>query len=66
MLSKRPDLREAMVAANYRVGIMAQTEMTTDIPEHRNLKKPLPAAFNLTEAEKRAVQEAARDLAETK
>jgi hypothetical protein len=53
MLSKRPDLREAMVAAQYRVGVMAQTEMTTDVPEHRNIKKPPPSAFNLTEAEKR-------------
>src|SRR5258708_8371648 len=53
MLSKRPDIREAMVAAQYRVGVMAQTEMTTDIPEHRDLKKPLPSAFNLTEGEKR-------------
>src|SRR5262245_61049979 len=53
MLAKRPDLREAMVAAHYRVGIMAQSEMTTDIPEHRNLKKPAPTAFNLTETEKR-------------
>src|SRR3989442_604892 len=53
MLSKRPDIRQAMVAAKYRVGVMAQTEMTTDIPEHRNLKKLPPAAFNLTEGEKR-------------
>jgi hypothetical protein len=53
MLSKRPDIREAMVAGKYRVGVMAQTEMTTDIPEHRNLKKPQPNAFNLTEAQKR-------------
>lgn len=53
MLSKRRDILEAMVAAKYRVGVMAQTEMTTDIPEHRNLKRPAATAFNLTEAEKR-------------
>jgi hypothetical protein len=53
MLSKRPDIREAMAADKYRVGVMALTEMTTGIPEHHNLKKPVANAFNLTEAEKR-------------
>jgi hypothetical protein len=40
MLANRPDIRGAMVAEHWRVGVMAQTELTTDIPEHRNLKKP--------------------------
>ncbi|HET8546708.1 MAG TPA: hypothetical protein VFL57_01825 [Bryobacteraceae bacterium] len=40
MLSRRPDLRDALIARRWRIGVMAQTEMTTDIPEHRNLKKP--------------------------
>jgi hypothetical protein len=40
MLAKRPDLRAEMVKAKMRVGVMAQSESTTDIPEHRNLKKP--------------------------
>ncbi len=40
MLSKRPDLRQALIAQRWRVGVMAQTEMTTDIPEHRNRRKP--------------------------
>lgn len=40
MLSRRYDLRDALVTQNWRVGIMAQSEKTTDIPEHRNLKKP--------------------------
>lgn len=40
MLSNRPDIRGAMVAERWRVGVMAQTELTTDIPEHRDLKKP--------------------------
>lgn len=40
MLANRPDIRAAMVAEHWRVGVMAQTESTTDIPEHRNLKKP--------------------------
>jgi hypothetical protein len=40
MLAKRPDIREALVAEHWRIGVMAQSEMTTDIPEHSNLKKP--------------------------
>jgi hypothetical protein len=40
MLANRPDIREAMVAERWRVGVMAQSESTTDIPEHRHLKKP--------------------------
>lgn len=40
MLAKRPDIREVMIDRHWRIGIMARTEMTTDIPEHRNLKKP--------------------------
>jgi hypothetical protein len=53
MLAKRPDLREALVAKNWRIGVMAETEMTTDIPEHRDRKKPQPGDPRLTEAEKR-------------
>lgn len=37
MLSKRPDVRAAMISRRARVGIMARTEVTTDIPEHRFL-----------------------------
>jgi hypothetical protein len=40
MLSKRPDLREELVRKKWRIGVMAQSEQTTDIPEHRNLRKP--------------------------
>ncbi len=40
MLASRPDLRDAMVARRWRVSVMAKTESTTDVPEHRNLKKP--------------------------
>jgi len=40
MLSARPDLRKALIARRWRIGVMAQTELTTDIPEHRNLRKP--------------------------
>ena len=40
MLAKRPDLRAEMVRKKMRVGVMAQSESTTDIPEHRNNKRP--------------------------
>lgn len=52
MLAQRPDLREAMIGRKWRVGVMAQSEMTTDVPEHRNLKRPAPTAGNLTAGEK--------------
>src|SRR6266567_2293317 len=47
------DIRDYMVGAAQRVGIMGFTAMTTDIPEHRNLKKTAPNAFNLTAGEKK-------------
>ncbi len=40
MLARRSDVREAMIAQDWRVAIMAQSESTTDIPEQRDLKKP--------------------------
>jgi len=53
MLAKRSDLREYMAANHYRIGVMAQSEMTTDIPEHRNLKKPQLNDIRVTEGERR-------------
>jgi hypothetical protein len=53
MLAKRPEFREALIAKNWRVGVMAVSEMTTDIPEHRDRKKPPPGDPRLTEGEKR-------------
>lgn len=50
MLANRPDIRAAMIAEHWRVGVMAETESTTDIPEHRNLKKPGPE--EVTEVER--------------
>ena len=40
MLLKRPDLRADIIQRGGRVGVMAVTEMTTDIPEQRDWKKP--------------------------
>ena len=53
MLAKRADIREYMVSNGYRMGVMAQTEMTTDIPEHRNMKKPQLTDPRVTEGERK-------------
>lgn len=38
MLDRRPDIRRAMVGNRVRITVMAPTEMTTDVPEQRNMK----------------------------
>jgi hypothetical protein len=40
MLANRLDVRHALIGKKWRIGVMAMTEMTTDIPEHRDRKKP--------------------------
>jgi hypothetical protein len=52
MLAGRPDLRREMIAKGYRVGVMAETEMTTDIPEQRDGRKPGRDDPRLTRAER--------------
>jgi hypothetical protein len=52
MLAKRPDLRAEMVKKKMKVGVMAQSETTTDIPEHRNNKRPSLNDPRLTPGEK--------------
>ena len=42
LLAGRNDLRQALVASRVRFGVLAAEEMTTDLPEYRNLK---PALF---------------------
>jgi hypothetical protein len=37
MLEHRPDVREALIRSKARCAVMAYTERTTDIPEHRDL-----------------------------
>jgi hypothetical protein len=37
MLRNRPDVRAELVKARVRVAVMAKAEVTTDIPEHRDL-----------------------------
>jgi hypothetical protein len=56
MTSKRQEFREAMIGKHWRVGVMAVTESTTDIPEHRDRKKPAPGDPRLTEGRSAATR----------
>lgn len=38
MLSRRPDIRQAMIKSGSRLIVMAHDEYTTDVPEHAGLK----------------------------
>lgn len=40
MLAARPDLRKALVAKKWRTGVIAEVEMTMDIPEYSRMKRP--------------------------
>jgi hypothetical protein len=40
MLAARPDLRKSMIARRWRTGVIAEVEMTMDIPEYTRLKRP--------------------------
>ncbi|HTN89528.1 MAG TPA: hypothetical protein VL242_37885 [Sorangium sp.] len=42
MLGHRDDVRQAMIANHTRVAVMAETEVTTDIPEHSDLYEAFP------------------------
>jgi len=49
MLSERPDLRKELIRKKWKVAIMAQTEVTYDIPEHRKFRAlPKPDDERLT------------------
>ncbi len=51
MLSERADLRKHMAREGYRVGVMAVTDSTMDIPEQRDWKKPSFDDGRLTKGE---------------
>lgn len=51
MLAARPDLRDEMVRQGVRVGVIAQEEGITDLPEHRGWKKPRRDDRRLTACE---------------
>ena len=40
MLSARPDIRKALIARGWRTGVIAEVEMTMDIPEYSKMKRP--------------------------
>ena len=40
MLARRPDIRAALVARKWRTGVIAEVEMTMDIPEYSRMKRP--------------------------
>jgi len=53
MLQYRPDVRDELVRQGARVGVMAITENTTDLPEQRDWKKPAIDDPRLTKCEVR-------------
>jgi hypothetical protein len=40
MLAMRSDLRKALIARKWRTGVIAEVEMTMDIPEYSKMKRP--------------------------
>lgn len=52
MTSMRPDVRAAMIERGQRVGIMAQSEMQTDLPEYSDWDKPAYDDRRLTPRER--------------
>jgi hypothetical protein len=51
MLARRPDLRAELVRQGVRVGVIAEDEAITDLPEHRHWKKPRRDDRRLTSCE---------------
>ncbi|HEY0113125.1 MAG TPA: glycoside hydrolase [Allosphingosinicella sp.] len=51
MLARRPDLRAELVRQGARVGVMAEEETTTDLPEQSHWKKPVRSDQRLTMCE---------------
>jgi len=53
MLLTRPDLRASMVERGWRTGVIAETEMTMDIPEYMDFKAPgAPRDEPMTQADR--------------
>jgi len=40
MLAMRPDIRKALIGRRWRTGVIAEVEMTMDIPEYSKMKRP--------------------------
>jgi hypothetical protein len=53
MLAARPDIRKALIARAWRTGVIAEVEMTMDIPEYSKMKRPgAPADEPVTQADR--------------
>jgi hypothetical protein len=53
MLAARPDLRKALIARKWRTGVIAEVEMTMDIPEYARMKRPgAPAGEPVVQADR--------------
>ena len=53
MLAARPDIRKALIARGWRTGVIAEVEMTMDIPEYSKMKRPgAPREEPVTQADR--------------
>jgi hypothetical protein len=53
MLSNRPDIRRKMIERRWRTGVIAETEMTSEIPEYARMKRPgAPAGEPVNQADR--------------
>jgi hypothetical protein len=53
MLSARSDIRKALIARRWRTGVIAEVEMTMDIPEYARMKRPgAPPGEPVTQADR--------------
>jgi hypothetical protein len=53
MLAARPDIRKALIARKWRTGVIAEVEMTMDIPEYARMKRPgAPAGEPVNQADR--------------
>jgi len=53
MLAARSDIRKALIARKWRTGVIAEVEMTMDIPEYSRMKRPgAPAGEPVVQADR--------------
>jgi hypothetical protein len=53
MLAMRPDVRKALIERRWRTGVIAEVEMTMDIPEYSRMKRPgAPAGEPVVQADR--------------
>lgn len=64
MLSSQPDIHQYMAQEGYRVGVMAETDSTMDLPEHSDWEKPSIDDPRLTDEEQENYERIAEMTAE--